>query len=205
MGPLRPGERSAKVARSYKKTLSKTAKKEVKKIVLRNKELKSHIVQHSTLSPSTTWVYESNLMDITEGDSSTARDGLKIQGLRLKGRVSIVNGDSTNRIRLIVFRNDRNQSPTGLPGNVNGFFDDTFYQKNKLVYDRTFVLNSTYGGASMQKQIKFSISTKHLVEYGGAPAAYPTKGGYWIAAISDSGAAPNPAVNITTAFYYKEH
>lgn len=204
-GPLRPGERSAKVPRSFTKKLTQTAKQQVKQIVLKNKELKSMIVQHSTLSPSTSWAYEADLMNIGEGVTSVQRNGFKIQGLRLKGRMTITSSDSSNLVRVVIFRNDRNATPSGLPGNVNGFFDDTFYQSNKLVYDKTFTFNEMVSGNGVVKHVKFSIPTKHIIEYGTASAAYPKKGGYWIACISDSGVAGHPSVNITTAFYFKEH
>lgn len=179
-------------------------RRRVSQAIDRSKELKSVIKSGITLSPSTSWTYYSQAMDTGEGDTTTSRDGFDIKGMKLKVKFDMTNADATNIVRIVVFRNDRNDTPVGMPANTRGFFDDLFYQNHKLVYDRRFFLRSPYSGGSDVQGGTAIINLKHLVKYNTGGSSSPHVGNYWIGAISDSGAASHPSVLMTTRFSYVE-
>lgn len=176
----------------------------IKKELDSDKEVKSLITSHS-LGPSSTWAYVNTFMSIQEGVTTTSRDGFIIKAKSLKLRLVVANADNTNLVRLILFRNDRNSTPAGMPSSTNGFCDDLFYQYNTVVYDKRISLQEPFSGGVDQKLVEVTIPLNHLVKYTGGTAAPPGQGCYWLGHLSDSGAVSHPQVYGDIEFQYVEH
>lgn len=177
----------------------------VRRITNGAKERKSICTYHGNQTATTAWQYEADMMNVALGDTDITRDGDQIHARFLKMKIRMTVADDTNSFRLILFRNDKNTTPSGLPGTVLGCFEPEFYQKwGPVKYDKTFVLNNNYSGQSVQKIIEFYIPLKHTISYDVPTASRPSKGNYWFAWISDSAVAAHPTLDIQSDFVYNE-
>jgi len=180
----------------------------VKKVLAKQIEKKSHLLSGGFDSVD----YPGNithLSPIAQGDEDFDRVGDQIYLTKVTMRGMVTAGDTTNKVRLVVFRWNSEGTPTiaKVIRNYQGTGSDLDFLRpvnhdNKthitVLYDKWWRLNLASAEYSMN-DVPFSF-----VRYGkrlGAKKIFyeeasttPIKGGIYALAFSDSGAVANPSV-----------
>lgn len=180
----------------------------VKRVLARQVEHKSFLVSGGFTSVDSTGDVL-HLTAITQGDGDSNRDGDQVHLSKIEMRGMVTVADTTNKLRLVVFRWNgdktpeigdiiRNYSAGGADLDFIRPYNHDHRGNFKILYDKWWHLNSN-SAELVLNDIPF-----RFIRYGdrlGAKKIYyenatdtPLKGGVWALAFSDSGAVANPAV-----------
>lgn len=198
-----PRRRAYRKRRAYRaKGLSKHQKTQVKRLINGTQELKG---LNTTINsnPDAAGLFV-RIQTPPQGDGLSERSGDQILLKRLQFRLSITGADTTQKVRLIVFRWSQDNAiganvPTtgGILQNsdVMSFYNYTSYKNDRMrvLYDKTFPF--TYTDAN-QKIVHFSLYGKRLgrkiLEFNAATNLGTNQ--IYLMMISDSIAASHPSV-----------
>lgn len=191
------GRKGRKVATVQK------VRKIVKSIVAHNTELK-----YFDTAAANSVDYAGSFYDLTalaQGDTDVTRDGDKLTLRKLKAKLSISLGDTTNLFRIVYFRwkqNNISVTPTQsyfsnpYTNNINCTYAPQNWDTHdnfQILYDRTFTLN-TYTHPQRLITVNLKLSKLPKVAYD----AGSTSGNnhIYLYLVSDSAAAVHPTVNM---------
>lgn len=182
--------------------LTKHQRSQVKRLVTRQQEIKA--IDTGVLQSPTAAGIVSVLNMPAQGDSLSTRDGDEIVVKKLQFRLNMIIADTTNIVRLVVFRwADDNTLAANIPTpnqvlqtlSATSFYNYTTYRDGQMVpiYDRTWALSS---GGDQDKFVKGSIYGKKLgkkkIIFDAAVITGNDQIYYML--ISDSVGAPHPSV-----------
>lgn len=149
-----------------------------------------------------------NLCPVLEGTGPQEYQGNSIMGLSLLVRMSIVGADTTDGVRIVIFR-DKNATG-GVPIGVGGILQDTGNYLSPLansergrwqiLYDKVFV--TTQGGIDRQIEKYFKVFKKPKLITFSSDANAPQRGTIYLLAISDSAAVSHPTLEFYSRLRY---
>lgn len=185
-------------------------KKEVKRLIGSDEELKA--IDTSVLLGPDAAGSVIKLTSPPQGDGVSARDGDQIQIKRLRVRLNMIGGDSTNILRVIIFRwamNDSVAAPTVLDvlqsAGPLSMYQYTSLRQNEfhIVADRTFTFTLNGPNDKLFEAVFYGrrIGKKNVHFNAGLTTGTDQ---FYLIAISDSVAAPHPSIGGTTRFEYTD-
>lgn len=203
-----PQKRSFRRKRTYRRGLTPTQKKQVKKIAQAPMERKRWPVYHEGLPISTTHFVD-DLLAVPQGDTEQSRDGdaIKITYSKIMGQ--IIGNDSTNIVRMTIIRWRANSVPTAAEIyddttiNANGAlfspFNHKFRDQFVVLKDRYFkVEGATYG--NIQKMFYVTLKSQPKTVFNGNLTTGMNK--IYIIWSSDSGTANHPTITYRGDIHY---
>lgn len=202
--------------RSYKKPMSYKNYVATKKLINKTLHAKSETKYHD-VNTQTTADYAGSVIDlcsVSQGDTDITRDGDQLYISSLQLRWEVIQADSTNNCRLLVFQWLADSSDTGTPG-VSDILSSTFigginapnapYKHDnrfqyKILLDQRFALSDD---KPSQIGIKYlTRGMKRKIQYVAAGNSGTNK--IYMILISDSSAVSHPTFNIATRLKYKD-
>lgn len=189
--------------------LNKKEKKQVKAIINRGRENKYYDTLLSVTEEYGGTVY--SISDVPQGDTDITRDGDQFnqRALRLKGKV--VNADSTNLLRLVVFRWKQEDTPAPADilnstyvGTIRAPYSPYHHDGRTnftVLYDKTFPTD-TY---SPQRYFDSKwINLREKKQYMVAGSATVGKNKLYVLIISDSAAEGSPLCDMVSRLTFTD-
>lgn len=193
----------------WNKPLTKTAKKQVVRIVRSQQETKFRDASIAT-SVSYNGVILP-LSDIPVGTGDTERIGDKIKPVSIQLRGNVVASDNTNMFRMVVFRwKPSFNADTPIPSEILQVVGSTSATNSPYNHDRRsqftvvkdVVMNLDLIGFP-QKLIKFSKKLTGSIKYNSGSTT-DAMNGLYVLFISDSAAIPHPGFDTYFRISYKD-
>lgn len=204
-----------KPRRKYRKAvLSKAQRFEVSKIASRQISRRSENKAYDrTYNSSVGWGGQIlDLSAVTQGDTSSTRDGdsLYVRGVSVRG--NIVPADATNTVRALVFQwspNSSDDSPsidevleiTSSANDVHAYYHKGDSQKYTILWDKTYALSSTSNDNQVFNTGWLRPKVKKLQFSAGVSSG--TNHIYFLI-LSDSGVAAHPAFVMNTRLTFND-
>lgn len=195
--------------------LNKTQELQVRRIVARNSELKTWV--KGALSSAASLVHViTSLTDISLGQTDNSRIGNHVHMKSLNGRVTILNSDATNIIRVIIFKwkeNDTFNVPTAAQILANGPSGgpDVYSTYNRdspgnytIVKDYFFVGNGNSAASNLIQKREFKMSLSGKTQFYSDVGTSGTNK-YYIMYQSDSAAVNHPTVSFNFEFGFTDN
>ncbi len=186
----------------------KTFAKKVKDQILMMSEKKYHNASQSPTQEDYAWGV-ANLSSVAQGDGDTTRDGDVIRGRYLDIRYGWIVSDATNFTRLVILRWKSNTTITAAQvftqdSHANTVMSEYHHDNRKLfdiLHDRTYAL-STAGPACARCTARIPLKNKEI-QFEAASTTY-VKGGIYLFAASDSGAASHPTLQFRSRIHFSD-
>lgn len=157
-------------------------------------------------SVSTTHYINGSFMTIPAGTTVGTRLGSSIRGCYLRFNFKLANGDDSNIVRIMLIESNRNAVWNTLLPSAHGCITPALRSQVKKIHrDFAVALNSGGVGGTVQKTFKMHVNLRgKLIEYEDATLQAPTKSGFYLVFVSDSGAINHPSVDVDVQFCYKD-
>lgn len=202
--PTRMTRRPRRLVRRSKFTLARSKptvafKKKVRRVIRQTAEKKYLAYSASAVGVDSAGTAMLSLLDVPQGDLDSTRDGdqLFLRSIQLNFSISL--GDTTNFVRVILFQ--WFPTLTGLPPVASILLDTSRpwlspYNHDqrfnfRIFHDKTYCLDTLNNEISRRMFLK-SKFRRHIQYVGGATAVAANR--IFALFISDSGAAPHPAL-----------
>lgn len=190
--------------------IAKVASKVVNKKLRNDAELKFHVEHNVNTVLNTGFV--SILSDPTTGNTDETKVGDKITMKSLRLNYIVSNGDAINFVRVCIFQfTDSNNpgNPTVASCLQNVAYpivspwnhDNVHSKKYKVLYDKVHFLSEANNASNIASVTINKGFNRNLQFEGGGPSAV---GHLYIMVISDSGAAPSPAIEYYSKLQYTD-
>lgn len=209
-----------KTRRAYRKRPAKKsganytrqiARAEAKKVVAKSIETK--MFDHSAAAQAVDWntgVVASVTTGIGRGTGEGDYIGDKITPCGLSVRLQLTRADATQLIRILVIQNKAGGIPllsTLLQSVANATaplspLDNDYENTYRVLYDKTWSMDSVRG-TSTQARITIPRHKFRSLVFNDQFGTIE-KGGIYLCAISDSGAAAHPVLDYRMRFYYRD-
>lgn len=196
--------------------LNKTQKKQVKNMLLQEVESK-----FTETSFATTIDHSGSILAIdvpAQGDSDQQRNGDAIRPMKLSLRGVITQGDTSNVVRVIVFR--WNLFPTALAPLVSSVLlsaslgganaplshyshDHIQAKQSTILMDRTYYVGDNGNGYIARLRKDINLKKQRMMQFN-AGSATDARYRYYILVVSDSAVATHPGFNCIARLHYKD-
>lgn len=181
----------------------KNFSKAVQKIIDRNVETKTHVLQYSTtiMDPGRSPL-DNSLVELTQGDTQSGRDGNEVRIKSVQGDFFITGADSTNSIRVILYK-PKNVSDS-LSADAIDFNGTPDLDKYVILRDWLVCTNSTGAMCKRLRFKKFFRGSGMSCRYTGSSGTTITTNKLSLYMVSDSGAISDPGVEGYVRVRYKD-
>lgn len=175
----------------------------------------SEISQGVSSAGTITWISQ-----CIEGTGEQDRDGLDIYPVSIEFKVAMLLGDSTNLMRLIIFKERGSPVDIGNYPTLQSIIDvasvtssnpvvalRTYENKSKykVLFDKTYSLATNWQPVQFDKHY-MKLKPKDKTTYLNAGTGTTDRGQnhYYILAVSDSGAVAHPTMELNVRFYFTD-
>lgn len=193
-------KRTAKLTQGMRKAVGKVVNAKLRK----NTELKYFDVATSGATNVDWTGLFHNLCIPAQGDTDVTRDGDKLNMKKLRLRCSIVQGDSYNNIRIIIFRwKQNNISVTPSASYLISPYQGTAMSpvapynwdtkdNTQILYDRVYTVDTSYP----QRMVKINLNLSKLPKVAFDSGTTGGNNHLYMFIVSDSSAATHPTYNL---------
>lgn len=213
-GKLFMVKRPAQQAKRVPKGLAKA----VKKVMLKNSEVKHVSLQYGTATITNAPNF--NLINaVAKGDDDFQRIGKNYKSLRIGVRgviipsTEVISRDNYNQVRLMVIYDAQPNGSAPTAGEILTYSSDLnssrnpdYFRRFKILADKQYLVynkaSQHYAGAKVRLNIKAQLPTECDGPTGGIGDI--STGAFWLFTMSDSSAADHPGYVVCTTFTYTD-
>lgn len=208
--PRKIGRKYYRRRRRYKKRVTKTYKRYVKRQLSSAIETKISDVQIAAGTSVSSTMSFTLLNGLTQGTNQSQRLGNEVTMIGFRIRGQFVVGDATNLVRMLIIMDKQSNNTTPAVTDIFQFSLDPYSPINEdqrkrfqIVDDRSFDLSTSWQSC---KHINFYKRVPHKVYYNGTGATISNikKNSLYLCLISDSGAVSHPTFVADIRLYYKD-
>lgn len=187
----------------YKKN-NKNLTRAVRSIIYKTMETKHNSTTYNQVTVGTQGLGAARLYHVTgvsQGSGNTQRDGHQIKLSGMYMNIILAAADSTNILRIIVFRYKGRYTAGPMTAEVYSILD---LDDVEAIYDKTHVV-STNGPAAKNIKIALKFRNRNLIQYDDSTDTSVTVNPWFVYFVTDSAAVTHPTITGQIRTYWKDN
>lgn len=188
----------------YNRSNSKNLKKVIRSVMYKEMETKHNSTTYNQVAVSTAALGTARLYHVTgvtQGSGNTNRDGHQIRLSGMYMNLMYAAADTTNILRVIVFRYKGRYDVNPITEEVYSILDLDDYD---IKYDKTHVVSAN-GPAIKNIKIGMKFRYNNLIQYDDSTATSVTVNPYYVYFVSDSSVVTHPTITGQIRTYWKDN